>query len=55
MNARRSIMLGLVALVALLMTANAALWLVVPARAAAAGPSWRPPVGGAAGPDTPPE
>ena len=36
MNARRSIMLGLVALVALLMTANAALWLVLPARAAAA-------------------
>ena len=36
MNARRSIMLGLVALVALLMTANAALWLVFPARAAAA-------------------
>ena len=36
MNAGRSVMLGLVALVALLMTANAALWLVVPARAAEA-------------------
>lgn len=36
MKARRSVLLSLVFLVALLMTANAALWLVVPVRAAEA-------------------
>ena len=36
MTVRRSVLLGLVAVIALLMAGNAALWLIVPARAAEA-------------------